>query len=66
MHEYHYIIILYEDQIARLSFIMTPLSYRQWLRRSRPVVFDDELCELELSVIVVLHWCVDVNPVAGE
>ena len=26
MHEYHYAIILYEDQIARISFIMAPES----------------------------------------
>ena len=29
-------------------------------------MFDDELSELEESVVVVLHWRVDVTPVAGE
>ena len=29
-------------------------------------MFEDELCELEKSVVVVLHWRVDVTPVAGE
>ena len=42
------------------------LSYRKRILRGSPIVFDDELSELEESVVVVLDWRVDVTPVAGE